>query len=380
MTKNVKVSSYLAIALAVLSVFWISATSWAQNVRQSVIVVIAPTAADGATLGVSRDALSRVDLAAASMLAGQPAIDSVLQAHSNLQQAVDETPDAVSYVQLDDVSMQLVRAFERGTLPQGNLFSAARKVSPLSEEAAQESSLPRVSVTRSVADHQKLTGLIEELNAAISALSEKDLAAIRGDLSGHVADLSDEQLVQIVADGGGAGEQAQLELDRRLAANLPDLSGYSNGQLPDELLCTIPWAPEDRILCAALPNLTRMSEAFKAEFGTDIPILDGYRPLSEQITVHHRDPNWTAIPGTSNHGWGLAVDLGWDTFREWEAPEVKWMLENGYKFGWRLPQALSQDSDRPEPWHYEFGTSYSGDDSADFVGPTPPVIYRFKMA
>lgn len=52
-----------------------------------------------------------------------------------------------------------------------------------------------------------------------------------------------------------------------------------------------------------------------------------------------------AIPGTSNHGWGLAVDIP----NTWEQ---EWMREHGAKYGWFKNEAFS------EPWHWTYVTGH----------------------
>jgi LAS superfamily LD-carboxypeptidase LdcB len=48
-----------------------------------------------------------------------------------------------------------------------------------------------------------------------------------------------------------------------------------------------------------------------------------------------------ATPGTSNHGWGLSVDLDLD------ATAQAWMRQNGARYG------FVEDVPR-EPWHWTF--------------------------
>jgi D-alanyl-D-alanine carboxypeptidase len=352
---------------------------WAGASKSDVLVVTKPSSADATIWSLARETLGRVDEEAVGLLANEEVFADLAVSHKELTDAVNKGQTGISYIKLSGVSLDLAQAFESGNLPQSSLFSAARQVKPVTEKEAKNLKIPQVTVTRNMADHKGLSLLMSVLNKNINDLSAEDLSAARGNLGKYLTALPNEKLAEMASRGEKLGADAQLELDKRAAANLPNMMDQKNGQVDEDLLCTIPWSPENQILCAGLPFLTRLSAAYKAEFGEDIPILDGYRPLSEQFTVYYRDPNWTAIPGTSNHGWGMAVDLGWDTFREWDAPEVQWMLENGYKYGWRLPMALSEDSDRPEPWHYEFGTTYTGVDSEDFFGPTPEVIFKAPL-
>ena len=52
-----------------------------------------------------------------------------------------------------------------------------------------------------------------------------------------------------------------------------------------------------------------------------------------------------AKPGTSNHGWALAVDLG-DGANDYGTPQNNWLIENARNFGfYTIPG---------EPWHWEY--------------------------
>jgi hypothetical protein len=44
-------------------------------------------------------------------------------------------------------------------------------------------------------------------------------------------------------------------------------------------------------------------------FGTPICITDCYRTYAGHVRLYGQKPVLAAVPGTSNHGWGLAVDL-----------------------------------------------------------------------
>lgn len=53
-----------------------------------------------------------------------------------------------------------------------------------------------------------------------------------------------------------------------------------------------------------------MNNAFRAEFGYDLPINDGYRDYAGQVEAKAIYGDEAAEPGTSNHGWALAIDVG----------------------------------------------------------------------
>lgn len=79
--------------------------------------------------------------------------------------------------------------------------------------------------------------------------------------------------------------------------------------------------------------------------GVPLRLIYSYRPLSVQwekwwdYKLH--DGNVAAPPGTSNHGWGIAIDIA-------SYPSaVAWMRNNARRFGFyeRVPG---------EPWHWEY--------------------------
>jgi LAS superfamily LD-carboxypeptidase LdcB len=60
-----------------------------------------------------------------------------------------------------------------------------------------------------------------------------------------------------------------------------------------------------------------------------------------------------AIPGTSNHGLGLAVDLCGGVER-FGSPGFLWMKSNAGRFGFVHPGWAEPGGSKPEPWHWEF--------------------------
>jgi len=129
--------------------------------------------------------------------------------------------------------------------------------------------------------------------------------------------------------------------------------GWSNGQVPTDQLCTI--GGGHRLRCDAAAAYTAMSTAYRTAFGTPLCITDSYRSLGAQVDAHHRKPKITAVPGTSNHGWGLAVDLcgGVNVFG---SAQTAWMQLNAGHYGWLHPDWAQADGQNPEPWHWEYGS------------------------
>lgn len=95
----------------------------------------------------------------------------------------------------------------------------------------------------------------------------------------------------------------------------------------------------------AAPAFERMAAA-AARDGVSLGVNDSYRSFEEQAALArskglYSQGGLAATPGTSQHGWGLAVDLDLD-------PKAQaWMRTHGPTFGFH------EDVPR-EPWHWTF--------------------------
>lgn len=72
--------------------------------------------------------------------------------------------------------------------------------------------------------------------------------------------------------------------------------------------------------------------------------LSSYRDLAGQEqtwAIYQAGGNLAAYPGTSNHGYGIAIDCP-------NAWEQEWLREHGAKYGWEKTEAFL------EPWHWNF--------------------------
>lgn len=131
----------------------------------------------------------------------------------------------------------------------------------------------------------------------------------------------------------------------RNPAGVPlELVQYGNGRIPTHALSEVGqtgqrlWQPAAR----ALESLI----ASAAQDGVSIGITDAYRSYESQVDVAarkglYKEGGLAAVPGTSNHGWGMAVDLRLDGNAQ------AWMQSNGAKFG------FVNDVPR-EPWHWNY--------------------------
>lgn len=135
-------------------------------------------------------------------------------------------------------------------------------------------------------------------------------------------------------------------------------------------------------------DLKDMLEAAEAE-GLSIIICSSYRSSETQQALYTQKVNqylaegfsqedaereagrWVAVPGTSEHQTGLAIDLVALSYqildeKQEETPEQKWLMENSYQYGFilRYPSDKSHITGiNYEPWHYR----YVGEEAARVI-------------
>jgi hypothetical protein len=138
-----------------------------------------------------------------------------------------------------------------------------------------------------------------------------------------------------VAAAGSAGSSLHVP---------PELRAYGNGRIPREALETI-GIGQHRLAAVAAQAFKAMRSAAAAE-GIDVGVTDSYRPYDEQVDLVRRkglysQGGYAAVPGTSPHGWGLALDVD-------VTPDgLAWLRANAGRFG--FVECVPR-----EPWHWEY--------------------------
>ncbi len=155
-----------------------------------------------------------------------------------------------------------------------------------------------------------------------------------------------------------AAAVAQAQRSSRGAASLAgcsgdDLTGFANGLVPEAALCALPGGGGHRLRGDAAAAFVELDAAYRGAFGEPVCVTDSYRDLAAQVAVRAAKPGLAAVPGTSNHGWGVALDLcgGVQTFG---SPEHAWMRLNAPLHGWFHPAWAQAAGSKPEAWHWEF--------------------------
>lgn len=132
----------------------------------------------------------------------------------------------------------------------------------------------------------------------------------------------------------------------------------SNGRLALDKLCKVGVGPEGQdqyLRCDAAQAWKKLGQAFEAKFGKPLRVEYGYRPYDWQLqALDEFGSGQVAAPGTSNHGWALAVDVPVDDGFRFGHPEYEWLATHGPKSGWEHPQWARAGGGREEPWHFEF--------------------------
>ncbi|WP_380169272.1 D-alanyl-D-alanine carboxypeptidase family protein [Jannaschia sp. R86511] len=141
---------------------------------------------------------------------------------------------------------------------------------------------------------------------------------------------------------GGAGAAGTAKVD---ADGVPvDLKRYGNGTIPSDALTEV-GVGRHKLWQPAAEGFKDLLAAAKRA-GVTVGVTDSYRSYEAQVDVARRkglykDGGLAAVPGTSNHGWGLSVDL------DLNGKAQAWMRENADRFG------FVEDVPR-EPWHWTF--------------------------
>jgi LAS superfamily LD-carboxypeptidase LdcB len=153
------------------------------------------------------------------------------------------------------------------------------------------------------------------------------------------------------------------------------VSNYDNGKIPtnkmkkNKYLSKSLRGDSTYLMAEASDAFDKLMDLFdKTNFPgkQKISFTDGYRSYARQEALYEKYGSGRAAkPGTSNHGWGIAVDMYWGVrtsmFKDSDArpsgfkhPNYVWMLENGKNFGWYNPVALRDDARTDEWWHWEY--------------------------
>ena len=202
---------------------------------------------------------------------------------------------------------------------------------------AAQDALARARAARAV--------LVRAVREAARRVAAARLTAARSAAARAAADRDAAALVtvpaQVAATAGGT------------ACSGRPTTGQQNGNLDPASLCPLWSAPGHRLRGDAARAFEALSRHHAATAGGPLCVTDSYRSYSAQVDVYRRKPGLAAVPGTSEHGWGLAVDFCGGIQDSGSAASA-WMRANAGRFGWFHPSWAEPAGGRPEPWHWEF--------------------------
>ena len=158
---------------------------------------------------------------------------------------------------------------------------------------------------------------------------------------------SDLPLVSFWETPTGAGERDGRSAMSNNREGPLAWGGYANGKIPLDAMTGV--SDYHRLAPHAATGFEEMLRAAQAS-DINLSLASSYRSFDDQVRIRAEKGGKvaTATPGTSRHGWGLAIDVS-------GAAGQKWMRENGPSYGWQWPTwAQERGTKNYEPWHFEY--------------------------
>lgn len=196
----------------------------------------------------------------------------------------------------------------------------------------------------------------------VPTFKQADPCALERTIAGILAyEVGDTESEHYIRSGSGssssasAGQVGAAELTE--AQNRP-WGGYSNGKIPKSALRPLSTVPGESLHPDASIAFDAMNNAYHKEKGKFIELQDSYRSLDRQVSIYNEyGASRAATPGTSNHGFGLAVDITLEAADDagFDTETFIWLKNNASKYGFVHPPWARRGLPRAEPWHWEYG-------------------------
>lgn len=149
-----------------------------------------------------------------------------------------------------------------------------------------------------------------------------------------------------------------------------EAAGHKNGRLSAEVLTIVSDRPGYQCKVATTGGADTAWVGLAAAAQADGVVIEGgwcYRTYEAQEAAWNSrrcfipgncdgDPfPPTATPGTSMHGWGLAIDIwGASGLLSCSSSELVWLQLFAPRFGWIHPEWAHCGQPGAEPWHWEY--------------------------
>lgn len=215
---------------------------------------------------------------------------------------------------------------------------AARKATLLEASLAEQAVALRAQAKKTTELLSRAVEKVDDMQNVIDGLEAKERK--------RVARIRAKQAREngYTGGGGSSGGSSHCRKSSRL--------NYPNGLIPQSALCALPqsgWY----LRADAARKFWKLNAAYRAHFGGNICVNSAYRPLQRQYELYASMPaGYAAVPGTSNHGRGMAVDLGCG-INQFGTAQHNWMRNHAGQWGFFHPAWAR--SGPIEPWHWEFG-------------------------
>jgi hypothetical protein len=277
--------------------------------------------------------------------------------------AISSLLEARSVTEMGRLAADLQYAGTQASVAVDRLIAAKRAAAGAAREAREARELAAAEQRRADAAKREADALVEQQEALVTTLAARAASTEKAaDEASQVADrmrraraIAEQRRIEAERE-----REAALQSGQVVQVSVPagackgrDLSGYANGAIPRDALCPL-WGAAGHVLRAdAAAAFSAMSKAYARTFGRPILVTDSYRSYEMQVACRRAKGSLCADPGTSNHGWGTAVDLA-DGIQSFGSSTHSWMRSNAPRFGWFLPGWAQEGGSKPEPWHWEF--------------------------
>jgi D-alanyl-D-alanine carboxypeptidase len=213
-------------------------------------------------------------------------------------------------------------------------------------------------------DVASLAVIVADLAVATVVLTDAQTAWLAGQEAAAAAAAAGAAADRARPRGGAGpecgGSSSQSFGGQGFHTSTPTESGDgSNGNLPRSAMTALTWCADSLgnqqwLRTDAAEAMTRLNQAFRAQFGENIAIELSYRSYADQVAARQLYGSGAATPGTSNHGWGTAIDVWEWADYSFGTPRYDWLVTNGPAYGWVSPGSVRQGGSNPEYWHYEY--------------------------
>lgn len=291
----------------------------------------------------SRDALQtalvdgeQVHAESAAEAAGRDALRAALDDAGDLSARADKL-----LVRAADV--QTLADAQADVSPAATAQAGTGQAGPASQES-----------TDLLGDAGRLTKALNEATAGIeeaaAAVSAETAGAAAEEEAGTTDPGADDTGTDPGDDPGTAGDT-----DTAPAGTCPEpdqVWSAENGHLSSSELVQIPFASGHYVRSDVVGGLAELNAAYAAEFGVNMTINSSYRTYAEQEALYDPSSKTAAPPGCSNHGTGLAIDIGGGV-AAFGSAQYDWLKDNAEAYGWVHPPFAEPSGRNPEPWHWQ---------------------------